>query len=135
MTDQKPAPRCPYCGTPMVWEEKIEGACWYECYKCGATAPTEETVQAAYEAAMQRWQEPNQVLTLKELKAYNGFVSCEYREHADYSCPGYVENGTLCVDGDSLSWEESQSEYGKYGRCWLRKPTQDEMEDTPWETK
>ena len=52
------APRCPYCGTPMVGEEKIEGTCWYECYKCGATAPTEETVQAAYEAAMQRWQEP-----------------------------------------------------------------------------
>lgn len=68
MTDHKPAPRCPYCGTPMVWEEKIEGACWYECYKCGATAPTEETVQAAYEAAMQRWQEPNRVLKIGEVQ-------------------------------------------------------------------
>lgn len=58
MTDNKPAPRCPYCGTPMVGEGRIEGAYWYECYKCGATTPTEETEQAAYAAAMQRWQEP-----------------------------------------------------------------------------
>lgn len=48
---QKPQVVCPYCGTPMVEEERIEGASWYECYKCGATAPTEETEQAA----MQRW--------------------------------------------------------------------------------
>lgn len=67
----KPPVLCPYCGTPMVGEGRIEGAYWYECYKCGATAPTEETEQAAYTAAMQRYVEPNRVLTLKELKAYN----------------------------------------------------------------
>lgn len=134
MIDNKPSPRCPYCGAPMVGEEKIEGAYWYECYKCGATAPTEETVQAAYTAAVQRWQEPNRVLTLKELNAYNGFVWCEYRGYANDSDPGYVENGTLSVGGDSLSWQGSQSGYGEYWRCWLRKPTQKEMEGVPWES-
>lgn len=128
----KPPVVCPYCGHKMGRYYAYDDF-FFRCPKCRATSPSAYMAEDAYAAAMQRYVKLNRVLTLKELKAYNGFVWCEYREHADYSCPGYVENGTLCVDGDSLSWEESQSEYGKYGRCWLRKPTQEEMEAVPWE--
>lgn len=43
---------CPYCGTPMSLEYNSKSVYWYECYKCGATTPTEEAEQAAYEAAI-----------------------------------------------------------------------------------
>ena len=142
MIDNKPAPRCPYCGTPMVGEERIEGACWYECYKCGATAPTEETEQAAYTAAMQRWQEPNRVLTLEEVREY-----C--KQGAD-AAPLWVEfsgvpsasrwmvtcalNETSCNDTIRNYCGHLFTVYKKSWRCWLRKPTQEEMEAVPWES-
>lgn len=66
----KPPVVCPYCGTPMVEEERIKGAYWYECYKCGATAPTEETEQAAYEAAMQRWQGSSEEIAVEPKYKY-----------------------------------------------------------------
>ena len=66
----KPPVLCPYCGTPMVGEERIEGAYWYECYKCGATAPTAETEQAAYEAAMQRWQGASEEIEVDQRYKY-----------------------------------------------------------------
>lgn len=146
----KPAPRCPYCGTPMVGEERIEGAYWYECYKCGATAPTEETEQAAYTAAMQRWQEPNRVLTLGEVQvlAYAGYeqqhvLAVEYRAiikgGANVFRPCVVAPERLRMieiweiyNGASMTLME-KSMYGKRWRCWLRKPTQEEREAAPWE--
>lgn len=128
----KPPVVCPYCGHKMV-HHYVYGDHFFRCPKCRAVAPDKDTEAEAYTAAMQRWQEPNRVLTLKELNAHNGFVWCEYRGYANDSDPGYVENGTLSVDGDSLSWQESQSGYGEYWRCWRRKPTHEEREAVPWE--
>lgn len=133
---EKPAPRCPYCGSEMKKRvlSDYKTLCFWLCPKCSATSPSADTAESAYTAAMQRWQEPNRVLTLSELKEYNGFVWCEYWKDASYNCPGYAENSALRVDGELLScWEESQSGYDKYWRCWLRKPTKEEMEGTPWE--
>lgn len=145
----KPAPRCPYCGTPMVGEERIEGAYWYECYKCGATAPTEGTEQAAYTAATQRWQEPNRVLTLEEVQALayaeyeqHHVLSVEYRAiikgAENVSRPCVIAHESLSMvgilelyDGANMKLMK-KSMYGERWRCWLRKPTQKEMEDTPW---
>lgn len=146
MTDHKPAPRCPYCGTPMVWEEKIEGTCWYECYKCGATAPTEETVQAAYEAAMQRYVEPNRVLTLDDLAlllqdALAGVpIWLQHKDDTEdylrWRCSGWhiltdvhTERKEILFDNDIL-FEDTNM--GIMWRVWLRQPTQKEMEGTPW---
>lgn len=67
MTDNNPLPRCPYCGEHMGLECNTKNMYWYECYKCGATTPQEGAEQAAYEAAMNRWQEPNVQLALEEL--------------------------------------------------------------------
>ena len=128
----KPPVVCPYCGHKMV-HQYVYGDHFFRCPKCRAVAPDKDTEAKAYAAAMQRWREPNRVLTMSELKEHNGFVWCEYRKDASYNCPGYVENDILCVDGDLLScWEESQSGYGKYWRCWLRKPTHEEMEGVQW---
>ena len=137
------APRCPYCGTPMVWEEKIEGTCWYECYKCGATAPTEETVQAAYAAAMQRWQEPNRVLTLEEIiskvsDAVGGVPVWVEQQELGWAWAGWqVLRGTercVLMFGPTVGIADTQN-INRTWRCWLRKPTRAETEDTPWETK
>lgn len=145
---EKPAPRCPYCGTPMIGEEKIEGAYWYECYKCGATAPTEETVQAAYAAAMQRWQEPNRVLAMEEVED-----ACELDNETvllwvEFNCNGVCTLAyQYCTMGEAIAtvymirpYDEvetdfSKMEYRKKWRCWLRKPTQKEMATMPWREK
>ncbi len=143
------APRCPYCGEEMRENGNFSHR-WYTCPYCLSAGPRRiidvtgcsdeelaavDATQKAREAAMHHWQEPNRVLTLKELNAHNGFVWCEYRGYANDSDPGYVENGTLSVDGDSLSWQGSQNGYGEYWRCWLRKPTQEEREAAPWREK
>lgn len=134
---EKPAPHCPYCGTPMVGEERIEGADWYECYKCGATAPTEGTEQAAYTAAMQRYAEPNRVLTLDEIKELRA-VWVEDISHG--IAPAIVfptdSKNYSCVVADYDASDDNvwfdNAEYGKHWRCWLRKPTQEERETVPW---
>ena len=135
---------CPYCGTPMVGEERIEGAYWYECYKCGATAPTAETEQAAYEAAMQRWLEPNRVLTLEEVREhckqgadaaplwveFSGYLSTSrwivVDQPDEVFCADTVKN--FCMSYVDIYYEKSW-------RCWLRKPTQKEREATLWREK
>lgn len=35
--------------------------------------------------------------------------------------------------GEPDAWQH-QKDYGKRWRCWLRKPTKEEMEGTPWES-
>lgn len=133
MTDHNPLLRCPYCGTPMVGGRKNrERAYWYKCYKCGATTPTEETEQAAYAAAMQRWQEPNIPLALEELIEYgknpsNAPAWYEYRGLPEVGCWLDVEQIR------DIDYDDPEEAYGKHWRCWLRKPTQEEMEAAPWE--
>lgn len=143
MTDHKTLPRCPYCGAPMVGEERIERAYWYKCYKCGATAPTEETVQTAYISAMQRWQEPNRVLTLEEVREhckqgadaaplwveFSGFPSASHWMVVD------IPDEVFCTDTVRNFCMSYVNVYKKSWRCWLRKPTQEEMATMLWREK
>lgn len=146
MDNNNPKPICPYCGTPMVGEERIERAYWYKCYKCGATTPTEETEQAAYEAAMQHWQEPNRVLMIKEVED-----ACELDNEmvliwVELNCNGVCTLAyQYCTMGEAIAtvymirpYDEVETDFSKMDycnkwRCWLRKPTKEEMEGTPWE--
>lgn len=142
----KPTPRCPYCGTPMVGEERIERAYWYKCYKCGATTPTEKTEQAAYKAAMQRWLEPNRVLTMEEVEDACNLEDESVLLWIEYNCNGKCTLAyQYCTVKETeeviyllklymdVEIEFKKSDYGKRWRCWLRKPTQKEMEAVPWE--
>lgn len=153
--EDKPAPLCPYCGESMVaaftrgFDEKISA--WYTCNKCLATGPTShrqvtqaEAKQAAYAAAMQRYVEPNRVLTLEEVQnlAYVDYeqqhiLSVEYRL-AETLIPCVVTLEILSkigilelYDGANMRLME-KAIYGKRWRCWLRKPTVEERAAAPW---
>ena len=134
--ENNPAPRCPYCGSKMRYKQGL--VCrtlhWYECTneECESESPARNTAEEAYEKAMRRYEEPNRVLTLDELKYYNGFIWCESRDGEVFE-PGWVEDmyayvrecETINLCNENIDWSK--------GRCWLRKPTEQEMENTPWE--
>ena len=67
-------------------------------------------------------------------------IYLEYRE--DYE--GYVIVTDLETDGSKILLEfsgigggvkQNEKEYGSLWRCWLRKPTPEEMANTPWEER
>lgn len=78
----------------------------------------------------------NRVLTLEELKTHAGFLWNEnrYDSFESEGEPAYAENDFLYVgDGNVDLRRDISDTYGKNWRCWLRKPTKEEMEGTPWE--
>ena len=138
-------PKCPYCGAETRLNENNEGIYWYECRECNATGPTEKTPVEAFSAALQRAEPENRPLTLEELKAH-----CAKGREAE---PLWVEFDTVSDmalwvlantpwgmderDIPSLAYwlkdEELVSEYGKFWRCWPRKPTPEQMAAEKWE--
>lgn len=161
-TDNKKAPRCPYCGAEMRLENNEdvllglftdeERMYWYQCNapSCGIHSPACHTEADAYKAATARWQEPNRVLTLKEVMADAdadaedwSFEWIEKKNHI-YQCYHIYQCCLLDVTAESIIFVAvgigikdgiymKKSEYGETWRCWLRKPTLEEMANTPWE--
>ena len=138
-------PKCPYCGAETRLNENNEGIYWYECRECNATGPTEKTPVEAFSAAIYRAEPENHPLTLEELKAH-----CAKGRDAE---PMWVEFDTVSdmalwvlantpcgmdeKDIPSLAYwlkdEDLVSEYGKFWRCWPRKPTPEQMAAEKWE--
>ena len=150
-------PKCPYCGAEMLRTDNITTACMssrYRCRECGSAAPQVNELdwakfldvpEIAREAALRRAEPENRALTLEELKAH-----CAKGRDAE---PLWVEYGTVrdmalwvlantpCgmdeKDIPSLAYwlkdEELVSEYGKFWRCWLRKPTPEQKAAVEWE--
>lgn len=158
MSNEKFPVFCPYCGAKMLLKNEIfnlqatdgnRARYWYRCRNegCECDSPTRETAEEAYKAAMKRRQEPNRVLTLDELLEiacddYNTeqetVMYLEYRE--DYE--GYAIVTDLETDGSKILLEfsgiggggkQNEKDYGSLWRCWRRKPTKNERENTPWE--
>lgn len=80
MSDEKFPVFCPYCGAKMLLKNEIfslqatdgnRARYWYRCRNegCECDSPTRETAEEAYKAAVKRYEEPNRVLTLKEVMA------------------------------------------------------------------
>lgn len=150
MTDNKPAPRCPYCGGEMKKRvlSDYKTLCFWLCPKCSATSPSAGTAEYAYTAAMQRWQEPNRVLAMEEVED-----ACELDNETvllwvEFNCNGVCTLAyQYCTMGEAIAtvdmirpYDEvetdfSKMEYRKKWRCWLRKPTQEEMATMPWREK
>lgn len=142
MTDHKPIPRCPYCGGEMKKRllSDYKTLCFWLCPKCNATSPSADTAEEAYTAAMQRWQEPNRMLTLEEVKEQRAvwleenigeprptiFYANGYLHHSVFM-GGFGDSD----DVDSNVWYDDE-DYGVDWRCWLRKPTQEERKNVPW---
>lgn len=156
MSENRKDPRCPYCGSEM--NENLfaygngGGWCNFECPNCGATSPKKENSEscnkaefAAYFVAKKRWQEPNRVLTLEEVTADTEkedwsfmWIERKYDEKYALQYCGWYATDTwviLVLPADEKKIYELKSDYGKTWRCWLRKPTLEEMAETPWGAK
>ena len=152
-------PKCPYCGDrmaihvlPHTTEQEFFSA-WYQCVTCESASPRVEfignTSQAKIEerllAVSSRRVEPkNRVLTLEEVKAY-----CEGGADAAplwYDSKDYSDvNRWMVIDLPKHAFGSAatvncfvnghffEPTYGEEWRCWLRKPTEAERRETPWE--
>ena len=82
---------------------------------------------------MRRAEPENRVLTPEELEVYTGFLWNENRFDCEGE-PAFVEKGFMYAGNGNVDLRRDISDtYGKNWRCWLRKPTKEEMEATPWE--
>lgn len=138
-------PKCPYCGAETRLNENNEGIYWYECRECNATGPTEKTPVEAFSAALHRAEPENRPLTLEELKAHCAKgrdaepLWVEYDTVRDMAL--WVLANTPCGmderDIPSLAYwlkdKDLVSEYGRFWRCWHRKPTPEQMAAAEWE--
>lgn len=140
----KPPVMCPYCGHKMA-HQYVYGDHFFRCHKCRAVAPDKDTEAEAYTAAMQRWQEPNRVLTMEEVED-----ACELDNETvllwvEFNCNGVCTLAyQYCTMGEAIAtvymirpYDEvetdfSKMDYRKKWRCWLRKPTKEEMEAVLW---
>ena len=142
-------PKCPYCGDrmalhvlPHTTEQEFFSA-WYQCVTCESTSPRLEfignTSQAKIEERLQdvssrRAKPKNRVLTLEELKVYTGFLWKVYNGFDCEGAPAFVEKGFMYAGNGNVDLRQDISDtYGKNWRCWLRKPTEAERRETPWE--
>lgn len=151
-------PKCPGCGADMELMNLLcDATFYYACKKCGWDSPIAIDSESAFRMALRRAEPKNRVLTLEE--ARNAEVDtfgtamhwlelkihpykCEGEEirHAVLAVSIFFENESEDGEADvmySCTGEPSawlfQKEYGKRWRCWLCKPTKEEMEGTPWE--
>ena len=143
-------PKCPYCGDrmalhvlPHTTEQEFFSA-WYQCVTCESASPriefignTSQTkIEERLQAVSSRRAEPkNRVLTLEELKVYTGFLWSEnrYSPFDDEGEQAFVEEGFMYAGDGNVDLKLNISKiYGRHWRCWLRKPTKEEMEGTPW---
>lgn len=145
-------PKCPYCGDGMKIRVSLITPDWgllsaqYKCMTCESTSPriefsggtsNEKIIERLQAAAMRRAEPKNRVLTLEELKNHAGFLWNEnrYDSFESEGEPAYAENDFLYVGDGNVDLKLNISKiYGRHWRCWLRKPTKEEMEGTPWES-
>ena len=144
MTDHNPLPRCPYCGGEMKKRlfSDYKTLCFWLCPKCSATSPSADTAEEAYTVAMQRWQEPNDYLVRAEVldRCKQGAEArplwVEFRRNDQRGRWMVVDTPPTIFGTDTVKnyFEDMCEQYGILWRCWLRKPTQEEMEGVPWES-
>lgn len=128
-------PKCPGCGREMVLREDFHKF-FFVCLDCGWKSPYGQNEKEGLDLALKRAEPQNRVLTLEELKVYTGFLWSENRYSSfDYEGgPAFVEEGFMYAgDGDVDLRRDISDTYGKNWRCWLRKPTEAERRETPWE--
>lgn len=154
------APRCPYCGEEMRESGSISHR-WYICPYCLSAGPRKiidvtgcpneelavvDATQKARKAA-KRWQEPNRVLTLDEIidKVFDAISGVPvWVEHIDdteqklaWKLSGWqvVRGAERCVLIFGTEHRVDTRNINKTWRCWLRKPSAEEMSTTPWREK
>ncbi len=132
-------PKCPGCGADMELMHLRKAAFCYACTKCGWDSPIGIDSESAFRMAMRRAESENRVLTLEELKAYceGGADAAPLWVEFDGGTNGWVliapVRETRKMDFVSKLLVTMGIFYGKEWRCWLRKPTEEERREIPWE--
>lgn len=142
----KVTPKCPWCGKEMEPDRSYKSILapgvgrmfWYSCYPCGSVSPRCDSPEAAYAAAMTRYDEPLKPLKLHEVTGSE--EPCVYLESRRYppikACDCVISADCRNVDvmmiGTQDPWAVPISEYGRSWRCWARRPTDEERASTPW---
>lgn len=142
-------PKCPYCGAEM----EDHSYCWI-CRKCHAGSPIviyeekaksmteDEKTAYAREAALRRAEPENRVLTVEEILAKANeedwnFVWLEHKESRTTMqlCPWHRERDKIIFCGLPFDAQIAANivEIRKTWRCWLRKPTLEQMRTEKWE--
>lgn len=131
-------PKCPGCGADM---ELMLLCCnstfYYACAKCGWDSPVGIDPESAFRMAMRRAEPKNRVLTLEEATGSDEPVWLEAMSRV------FIAN--VCVAPDARMAQIQTigkasceylplCDYGVLWRCWLRKPTKEEMEGRLWES-
>lgn len=143
---------CPYCGHEMRNEDWVNVSGKYlsyavcsnnACQSIGPTVTGYETMAearaAALAAAQARYLPPNRPLTLDEVKEHcKGGPSAtplwvEFDEGLNRWVRIASEKPGCILDYVAVFISIMSSLYGKEWRCWLRKPTQEEMDAAEWE--
>ena len=126
-------PKCPGCGREMVPREDFHKF-FFVCLNGGWKSPYGQNEKEGLDLALKRTEPKNRVLTLEELKVYTGFLWNENRFESEGE-PAYAENDFLYVGNGNVDLKLNISKiYGRRWRCWLRKPTETERWETPWES-
>lgn len=139
-------PKCPGCGADMELMQMLvcNSAFYYACAKCGWDSPISIDSESAFRMAMRRAEPKNRVLTLEEVEAYcEGGADAtplwyEQKNHSDVNRWMVIDLPELAFGSTAtvkrlVNSQFYEPTYGEKWRCWLRKPTAEEMEETPWE--
>lgn len=146
-------PKCPYCGDGMKIRVSLTTPDWgllsaqYKCMTCESTSPriefsggtsNEKIIERLQAVSSRRVEPKNRVLTLEEVDAHceGGADAAPLWVEFDGGTNGWVliapVRETRKMDFVSKLLATMGILYGKEWRCWLRKPTKEEMEGTPW---
>ena len=131
-------PKCPGCGADMELMQLLCNATfYYVCTKCGWGSPAGVDSESAFRMAMRRAEPKNRVLTLEEVvRSEVMWYEQRTMQGVRVVILGYAQNEpgfTQLINylGDKFCRRDDA--YNDFWRCWLRKPTAEEMEGTPWE--
>lgn len=141
----------------MTNAEAIKIINQYDCnfyWTDGEKIPTEDLIEAFYLAVKALEEQEPRVLTLDEVKTIGvqnanqrrdrdiKLIWSEERNALNITMPTYYDFGlddgeeepiVLNYVGTDFFDSFDQNTYGKTWRCWSAKPTDEQMEGTPWE--
>lgn len=130
-------PKCPGCGADMKLIRLCKDAFCYTCTKCDWDSPTEVDAEAALRMAMRRAEPKNRVLTLEEVVRSDAmWYEDRTMQGTRVVILGYAQNEpgfTKLINYLGDKFYRRDDAYNDFWRCWLHKPTKEEMERTPWE--
>lgn len=146
-------PKCPGCGREMVPIEDFHKY-FYACLDCGWKSPYGQNEKEGLDLALKRAEPKNCVLTMEEVRnaekdAFDFTIHWLELKFEPYKCED--EETTCAIFAVSMYFDDEsddviyspayvtdyylfKNQYGKKWRCWLRKPTEEERRETPWES-